>query len=250
MAAKTTEKTAKFKSSKYVQSDMTDTYIEISSALECSKDVFFIGTPCQVGAVRNRFGNHRNLYLIGLICGGVPSPKVWAAFKADMEKKYKGRMVSADHRSKGRYGWTTHVALYKFENGRRSEKLSFQLDNYVLQYLYGVFKRNGCYRCYYKGDNINCDLVLGDYWGSAEFRDKSNNKGVSAILSLTEKDEYLTSLCSNECEIIDTDYEAILNKINRLFIQWVGVEREKDFSAPLKRKDILLLLKNTLEKPT
>lgn len=32
------------------------------------------------------FGEHEGLYLIGLICGGVPSPKVWEKFKTEQEK--------------------------------------------------------------------------------------------------------------------------------------------------------------------
>lgn len=211
----------KLQSSKYVQSDMSEAYNLVRNGLNSGKKVLFIGTPCQTGAIRNVFGNPENLYLIGLICGGVPSPKVWKKFKLDEEKKYHSKMVHANFRSKGRYGWNTPVALYEFQNGKKSEKLSFQLDGYVLQYLYGVFKRNSCYQCNYKGDAINADIVLGDYWGSPEFRNKSENKGVSAILCLTSKGESCMKYVERHAEMIDTTLEAILNK-NQPLITSVG----------------------------
>lgn len=207
--------------SKYVQSDMRGIYKNIRICLEKGKKCLFIGTPCQVGAVKNIFGNNDDLYTIGLICGGVASPKVWESFKAEQEKKYGGKMIRANFRSKGRYGWNTPVALYEFENGKKSEKLSFQLDAYVLQYLYGVFKRKSCYHCTYKGDSINADLILGDYWGSTEFRELSENMGVSAIICKTKKGEELVALLEQECKVIDTTLEAILHK-NQPLIQSVG----------------------------
>ena len=225
----------KLQSSKYVQSDMSDAYDLVKSGLNSGKKVLFIGTPCQTGAIRNVFGNPENLYLIGLICGGVPPPKVWKKFKLDEEKKYHSKMVRANFRSKGRYGWNTPVALYEFQNGKKSEKLSFQLDGYVLQYLYGVFKRNSCYQCGYKGDAINADIVLGDYWGSPEFRNKSENKGVSAILCLTQKGESCMKYVEHHAEMIDTTLEAILNK-NQPLITSVGRGGErKEFFETLDK---------------
>lgn len=181
------ENLKKLQNSKYVQSDMTRIYKEMKEFLQQGKKCLFIGTPCQVGAIKNIFGENENLFTIGLICGGVASPKVWNAFKEEQEKKYSGKMVTANFRSKGRYGWNTPVALYEFDNGKKSEKLSFQLDGYVLQYLYGLFKRKSCYQCTYKGDMINADMILGDYWGSPEFRELSENMGCSAIICKSKK---------------------------------------------------------------
>ncbi len=220
----------KLKSSKYVQSDMHLVYASVRKHLKSGKKCVFIGTPCQVAAIKNVFGDQENLYTIGLICGGVASPKVWSAFKTELENKYSSKMVAANFRSKGRYGWNTPVARYEFENGKKSEKLSFQLDNYVLQYLYGVFKRKVCFQCGYKGDMINADLILGDYWGSPEFRELSENLGVSALICKSPKGEWLASLISEECQVIDTTLDAILNR-NQPLIHSVGHfgDREKFF---------------------
>ena len=64
----------KMQGSKYVQSYAFDTYEEMKRLLEKGKKVLFIGTPCQVSAVRNMFKkNLDQLLLVDLICHGVPS---------------------------------------------------------------------------------------------------------------------------------------------------------------------------------
>lgn len=221
MVADTIEESYKFRSSKYVQSDMADVYRIIDIELRKNKKVLFIGTPCQTGAVRNMFGNTEGLFLVGLICAGVPSPKVWLRFKEEKEKEYCSKMIHANFRNKGRYGWNSPEALYQFENGKTSSKLSYQEDEYVLQYLYGVFKRNSCYQCGYKGDNINADLILGDFWGSPEFRKRSKNKGVSAVLIISDKGLECADMLKEDCEIIETSFSAILQK-NQPLISSVG----------------------------
>lgn len=86
IAVKDSANLPRLQSSKYVQSDMSRVYDDIREALNNKKKCLFIGTPCQTAAVRNMFGEHEGLYLIGLICGGVPSPKVWEKFKTEQEK--------------------------------------------------------------------------------------------------------------------------------------------------------------------
>lgn len=202
----------RLKGSKYVQSDMRPSYEFIKKSLNQDKKVLFIGTPCQVAAVTNVFTKTNNLFTISLICGGVGSPDAWNAFKDDLEKKYKSKMTYADFRHKGRYGWSSPVALYCFENGKKSDKLSFHNDRYVLEYLMGTFKRNSCFRCQYKANLLPGDLVIGDFWGNPTFRSKSNNMGVSAVLSMTQRGDMLLECLSNKCEICDTTLEDILRR--------------------------------------
>lgn len=201
-----------FCGSKYVQSNMKTTFEDIKMALNSEKKILFIGTPCQVAAINNVFKENINIYTIALICGGVASPKIWEMFKAEMEEKYHSKMIYADFRHKGRYGWNSPVALYKFENGKESKNLSFHTDKYVLQYLYGTFKRDSCHHCQYKGNNIVADLILGDFWGNVEFRKKSNNQGVSAIIVRSKKGLELLDLLKEECCIIDSTLDEILQK--------------------------------------
>lgn len=62
--------------SKYVQSAISR---EIYKSIICDvkkNKVLFIGTPCQVSAVRNIVGQKDNLFCIDLVCHGVPSSEM------------------------------------------------------------------------------------------------------------------------------------------------------------------------------
>lgn len=200
-----------FKGSKYIQSNLQGIHESIKELLYKNKKVLFIGTPCQTASMKNLFPKEDNLYLIALICGGVPSPLVWEKFKEENEQKVGSKMLKANFRYKGRYGWNSPVALYEFKNRKKSSKLAFQLDDYIVQYLFGVFKRNTCYHCQYKGENINADLIIGDFWGAPEFRDQSKNNGVSSVISISEKGNELVSILnSSNCTVVKTTFESIL----------------------------------------
>ena len=68
-----------FRGSKYVQSDLGDTFRNIKKDLLDKKEVLFVGTPCQVAGLKSYISpKYRNqLLLVDLVCHGVPSPKVW-----------------------------------------------------------------------------------------------------------------------------------------------------------------------------
>lgn len=173
--------------SKYVQSDMGNLYIEIKEKLENENIVLFSGTPCQVASIKNYFKEYKNLYTVGIVCHGTPSPEIWKLYKEKLEKKYKGKMINANFRYKGKYGWITPFTRYEFDNNKIIEKLSFTEDEYVIAFGEDILHRNTCYTCKYKGTNSNADLIIGDFWGcSNEILRKSKNKGVSAIIVHTK----------------------------------------------------------------
>ena len=67
----------KLQGSKYVQSDVRGLFKEVKNDLKTGKTVLFIGTPCQVAGLKNYIGHHNaHLYLVDLICHGVPSKQM------------------------------------------------------------------------------------------------------------------------------------------------------------------------------
>ena len=71
------EELYKVKGSKYVHCYIGDSYKYVKKDLESGKKVLFIATPCQIAGLRNYLINkYENLFLIDIICHGVPSQKV------------------------------------------------------------------------------------------------------------------------------------------------------------------------------
>lgn len=68
----------KLRMSKYVQSDLGDTFKQVDKYLKVNRIVLFSGTPCQVAGLRAYINREdANLILLDLVCHGVPSPKLF-----------------------------------------------------------------------------------------------------------------------------------------------------------------------------
>lgn len=77
--AVTKEERNEFKGSKYVQSDLTGVFHQVKEDLKSGKTVLFSGTPCQTAGLNSYVGKklRENLFLVDIVCHGVPSPYIW-----------------------------------------------------------------------------------------------------------------------------------------------------------------------------
>lgn len=78
---------AALRGSKYLQAKMGMTFKHVKEDLEAGIFVLFSGTACQINGLRNFLGKeYSNLYLMDVICHGVPSPKLWKKYAIYQEK--------------------------------------------------------------------------------------------------------------------------------------------------------------------
>lgn len=95
-----------FRGSKYVQSDTTGVYTSALKRLRAGDKVLFIGTPCQVEAIKRFTPNELTQQLITceIICHGVNSPKVWSDYVKYLQKTHNSDLENYVFRSKS-HGW-------------------------------------------------------------------------------------------------------------------------------------------------
>ena len=87
----------KIRSSKYIQSRIEDTFLEIKEKLDEGKTVLMCGAPCQVEGLANFLNkDYDNLILCDFICRGVNSPKIFRKYLDSLEKKYKSKIIIFD----------------------------------------------------------------------------------------------------------------------------------------------------------
>ncbi len=89
------EERDEFKGSKYVQSDLTGVFRQVKKDLQDGLIVLFSGTPCQTSGLASYVGNklRENLYLVDIVCHGVPSPFLWRDYIAYVEKNMAVKSV-------------------------------------------------------------------------------------------------------------------------------------------------------------
>lgn len=189
------------KGSKYVYSYAADVYQLIKKDLGEDKKVLFIGTSCQNAAVYNLFGNNPNLFLVNLICHGVPALKM---LKEHLKEKGQGSIKNISFR----YGSKFRL---KFPNYNSSKNLI--PDTYMTLFLKAVTYRPSCYKCQYaKAERIG-DITIGDFWGlgkNKEFK-ADLSKGCSVITVNTGKGVALLNACSPYLELHERAYTEAVN---------------------------------------
>lgn len=182
--ATTKEERNEFKGSKYVQSDMNTVFRQVKNDLRDGLTVLFSGTPCQTSGLNSYVGKRlrENLFLVDIVCHGVPSPYMWRDYIAYLEKKQGAPIVWVNFRDKQKYGWAAHHETFKFKNG--GGKMSFTF----LFYKHIMFRKS-CGKCHFTNLHRPSDITIADFWGWEKTNPRINadDKGCSLVLLNTEK---------------------------------------------------------------
>ncbi|MDP4269940.1 MAG: Coenzyme F420 hydrogenase/dehydrogenase, beta subunit C-terminal domain [Bacteroidota bacterium] len=201
--------------SKYVQSEIGNTFKQAKENLRQGKKVLFVGTPCQVSGLHSYLGKeYPNLITCDFICHGVPSPKVFKSYINWLEKKENKKITSINFRNK-KNGWEN--ILSTATTSRNNEiNLSGQKNNFYYGFVDAVFNRECCYNCKYMTYPRVADFTLGDFWGigdKIEFsHSREKKKGISLLMVNSEK---LSILKTNIVELEErTRLEAEMRNVH------------------------------------
>lgn len=156
----------KLSGSKYYQCNLEPSILKrINTLLGSGRQVLFCGTPCQVQAVKGAIscGLRDGLYLIDIICQGVPSRASVSEYRRQMSLRKGVSLIDHRFRAKleGHEGqYITHLI---YANGD-CETLEGADDMYARSFMYQVSLRESCYCCPFASMERVGDLTLGDYW--------------------------------------------------------------------------------------
>lgn len=84
--------------SKYVQSDMNETFKDVKLKLEQNNVVLFTGTPCQIAGLNHYLAKkYDHLITLDILCHGVPNNSIFQRFLHEMLKKCQIRQNSIEN---------------------------------------------------------------------------------------------------------------------------------------------------------
>lgn len=214
-----------FCGSKYVQSDLGDTFVQAKKLLDEGRAVLFSGTGCQIGALHKYLGReYDNLFTIDIVCHGVPPQKLWSDYLDWTEQKYGGHIIGADFRDKGRFGWQTHRETLD------TKKASYSSRIFARLYSLGAL-RPSCTACVYCNTNRPGDITIADFWGHEKALGEKwdDDKGISLVLVNTEQGLRLWQAAGDDLEFVDcTGFPFRHTNLRRPFARW---ERYDEFWA-------------------
>jgi coenzyme F420-reducing hydrogenase beta subunit len=184
--ATTKKERNEFKGSKYVQSDINNTFEHVKEDLRNGLTVLFSGTPCQTAGLYSylRNNNTEMLFVCDIVCHGAPSPFIWRDYLSYIEKKYRDKVIATEFRDKS-FGWVSHIESFDLEKSKKKITSRTFADLFYKH----VMLRPSCGVCKYTNFKRPSDATLADYWGwekiSSDFN--ADDKGVSLVLLNTQK---------------------------------------------------------------
>lgn len=240
----------KLQGSKYVQSDLRDSFKQVKTMLNQNQFVLFSGTPCQVASLKQFLGKkHKKLITCDFICTGVPSPKIHRAYIDYYQEKYKDKIQDVEFRNK-KNGWKNFGKLYKFKN--KIKYINRYNDPYINAHFSHLILRPGCYNCKFKELNSTCDIKLGDFWQIKQIHPKFYDyNGVSIIMVNSETGLKIYNEIKDNLVIKESNYDEI-SRSNRALntLSTRTKNRDKFFKEieKLSNKEIIEILKKYTKK--
>lgn len=196
----TTEGRNKMRGSKYVQSELSNTFQDIKTLLEQDKWLLFTGTPCQTAGLLSFLKkDYPKLVIVDILCHSVPSPLILH----EILKKYAPTNISFRDKS---LGWRKSYSFQIKENNKIIHNNTF-----LNLFFKGLINRPSCYNCIFTNTYRASDLTIGDYWNIKAIDSKFEDPlGVSCILINSPKGKYIFEQIQNKIENIRTDLKPAL----------------------------------------
>lgn len=184
----------KLRGSKYVHSDIGDTFVQVRNYLKSGKMVYYTGTPCQIAGLRLFLRkDYPNLITSDLICHGTPSQKIFNLFTERMEKEQNIKLTDYQFRDKKVFGWSCSSSSSSSINNVTGKKKYHFYDRNMVGYFQAFIKghitREDCYQCPFACPERVSDITLADYWDISDFHPAFPNRreGVSLIIVNTSR---------------------------------------------------------------
>lgn len=200
----------KFKSSKYVQSFVGNSYTKAKEELIKGERVLYIGTPCQIDGLLHFLGKkYDNLYTVDIICHGVPP--------IEYLKEYVQAILPSKNVTDIKFRGENDFEFTALDDKTILYNKGSYFDLYYETFLRGVTYRDNCYSCSYARRERVSDITIGDFWGLDKNTLKQQYDGrISTILVNSEKGR---KLLDESLDVIHTEerlYEEALKENEQL----------------------------------
>ncbi len=171
------EECKKFCGSKYVRSDLNNSYKKVKAYLEKDLYVLFTGTACQISGLKKYLGKEtKKLITCDILCHANPSPKVFEMYIKNLQKIKNKRIKTIWFRSK-ETGWKNQIPVIEYEDGEKEEE-----NSYFYAFVSEMINRPSCYACKFATKRRISDFTIGDFWGIEKVDSNINiENGVSLL---------------------------------------------------------------------
>ena len=226
----------KFRGSKYVQSDLKDTFKEVKSFLDNNRIVCYSGTPCQIEGLKKYLGkDYDNLITVDIVCHAVPSPLVWRKYLEYQQEKLELRNIKRIlFRDKRKYGYKYSTMTIEAENKTYNEGV--ETDPYLRAFFGDLSDRPSCYECKFKKQNRVSDFTIWDCFIVGDISKKlDDDKGTSRILINTEKGKKIFEEIKKNFNFTEVETQSLVKNVKEMLHSVETNEKRTQFFKELNK---------------
>ena len=207
-----------FRNSKYVQSNIGNTFKEALKHLKAGRWVCFSGTPCQIEGFRSflRGREYEKLVCVDLVCHGIPSPRILTRYIEAQQALIGGEFTNVLFRDK-HYGYHySSFSIYNKEKGKDYHK-GVDSNAYLRAFFNNLSDRPSCYDCRFKKRYRRSDLTLWDCFPIEKFTKQMDGKGTTRVLVQSEKGEMIMDAIGNELRTVRVEPDKLVSDVREMF---------------------------------
>lgn len=207
-----------FRNSKYVQSNVGDTFRQALEQLKAGRWVCFSGTPCQIEGFRNFLRNreYERLVCVDLVCRGIPSPRILTRYIEAQQTLIGGEFTNVLFRDKY-YGYHySSFSIYNKEKGKDYHK-GVDSNAYLRAFFNNLSDRPSCYDCRFKKRYRKSDLTIWDCFPIEKFTKDFDGKGTTRVLVQSEKGKMIMNAIGNELRTVCVEPDRLVSDVREMF---------------------------------
>lgn len=221
---------ARFRNSKYVQSEIGLSFRQAKGSLEAGRTVLFSGTPCQVEGLLRYLGHpYPNLVAVDVVCRAVPCRAVFRAYQEWLNDRFEAKTSSIRFRDKSRYGYRySNICAFENDNWAPFSAAGVESDPFLRAFFSDVCDRPACYSCAFKKRYRMSDITLWDCFDVGGFsKDFNDNRGVTRVLVHSEKGLAMIQGASRYARVFEINAEQAVEGANEI-VNPVALNRKRD----------------------
>lgn len=209
-----------FRNSKYVQSEIRDSYKKVKEYIAKNIYVLYSGTPCQIEGLLNYIGEKsKYLITVDIVCHATPSPAVWKTYVSWLKKENK-LINNIRFRDKEKYGYL--YSQFRVDTAYKSIFEGIETNIMLRAFFSEICNRPSCYQCSFKKRYRRSDITIWDCFDVKKFCPHTNieqKKGVSRVLCHSQNGKNIVKLALESClfDEIDVD-KALMYDANEMFM--------------------------------
>lgn len=227
---------ARFRNSKYVQSDIGKTFQDAEKILKQGKYVCYSGTPCQIEGLKQYLRiDYENLITVDVVCHAVPSPLIWHKYLEKQKQKYGNNLMNILFRDK-HYGYKYSTMTIKGADGDEVYAYGIDTDPMLRAFFSNICDRPSCYDCKFKKRYRVSDFTIWDCYSVEKF-DKSldDDKGTTRLLVHSQKGQDIFEKIKSRIRFVEVLPDDLTEGVKEMFQSVSDNSMRQDFFRDANR---------------